>query len=209
MKRVRQLIESVVFAGMRPAGAKSEPSKKTGWLGPLSGPVQRFLDGGSKPLDPLYLTNQSTGQKVRRGLLIASPFVVIGIVILVALTNIVPAGRKQEKDLTSEEVAARMLPNLAKDIKIDSNTDVQVVKAVVSAGANAIVSGTVRNNTDRVVGSAELIFDLTDDGGSQVGGVSTTVNNIPAKTTTTFQFPIKQRDAAFVLVREVVLSKAQ
>jgi hypothetical protein len=92
------------------------------------------------------------------------------------------------------------LPNLPKDIKIESHTDVQVTEASVKGG---IVTGSVRNNTDRPYHAAELVFDLTDSVGSQVGAITTTVRDLGAKATVRFSVPIKQRDAAFVLVREV------
>ena len=51
--------------------------------------------------------------------------------------------------------------------------------------------------------AAELVVDLTNAAGSQVGAVSGTVEKLPALGTKDFQIPITQRDAAFGLVRDV------
>jgi hypothetical protein len=50
---------------------------------------------------------------------------------------------------------------------------------------------------------AELVVDLTNASGSQVGAVSATVERLPAQGTKNFQIPIVQRDVAFGLVRDV------
>jgi hypothetical protein len=48
-----------------------------------------------------------------------------------------------------------------------------------------------------------VVFDLTNSTGSQIGAISGTVENLPPSGHKEFQIPIKQRDAAFALVREV------
>ncbi len=198
--RLRTFIESVVFAGLRPGQAKA-PTKRMRWLGPLSGPVQRYLDGGSKPLDPLYLTNRSVGQRVGAALLIVVPVLLVGGAITWSLTQKPPT--KPEAELSRTELAQKILPNLSKDLQVRTNTDVQVVEVRVYAGSPPSLAGTVRNNTDRRFSSAELVFDLTDSRGSQVGAVSTTVQNLAPQATAKFSFAIKQENAKFVLVREV------
>ena len=61
-------------------------------------------------------------------------------------------------------------------------------------------STTVRTTKFAMV---DLVIDLTDSSGSQVGGVSGSVEKIPAKSDKPFQFPIKQKDAVFALVRDI------
>jgi hypothetical protein len=90
-----------------------------------------------------------------------------------------------------------------KDVHLDASTDLQVMEAIVERQPTPRVRGTLRNNTDRTFRSAELTFDLTNSFGSQVGAVSTTVHAVAPKSTVAFQVPIKQADAAIVLVREV------
>ena len=197
--RLRQFFESVVFAGLKP-GQSNAGGKKLRWLGPLGGPVDRFLSGGAAPTDPLYLSNRTFGQRFRTGLLITIPFLIIGGLVAWALTH--RAQTQQQAELSAAEIARKSLPNLA-DVKVETNRDVQVVEVVVVPGATPSVSGSVINNTSHVLRDIEIVLELTDTTGSQVGAVSTTVEKLEPKATNKFQFPIKQHDAAFVLVREV------
>src|SRR5262249_17475090 len=68
--RLRDLIESVVFAGLKP-GAPSSP-RQNKRLGSLGRQLDRFLDGGAQS-DPLYLSNRSLMQRARfvAGILVA------------------------------------------------------------------------------------------------------------------------------------------
>jgi hypothetical protein len=202
-KRLRQFFESLVFAGLKPGGSRSQP-RRLPFLGPLRGPVERFLAGGAPPSDPLYLSNRPRGQRIALGVLVGLPVALIVGGIVYVLGTGVTANPRQQAEPTAAEIARRILPDLDKNLKVSSNTDVQVVEAAVRQGPEPSVSGTVRNNTDRVIRSAELVFDLTDAAGSQVGGVGTTVRDLAPKATQRFEFPIKQHDAALVIVRETV-----
>ena len=44
-KSFREKIEALVFAGLKPGAASSQPKQKR-WLGPLRGPLERFLNAG-------------------------------------------------------------------------------------------------------------------------------------------------------------------
>ena len=174
------------------------------WLGPLSGPVGRLLSGGPAPTDPLYLTNRSMSHKIRSWSLIAVPCLVLlaGIgYVLSSLMN--PPDVKPAKELTASEIAAKMLPDLSKDLNVVSNHDVEVLEAKVDNTNGPKVVGTVRNTTDHEIAIAYLIMDLTDGAGSQLGAVSATVEKIPPTSNKAFQVPIKQANAAVALVREV------
>jgi hypothetical protein len=65
------------------------------------------------------------------------------------------------------------------------------------------VAGTVKNNTDHLIHSTEIILNLTDRTGSHLGAVSAKVDNLAPNATARFQLPIEQKDASFALVREV------
>ena len=159
------------------------------------------MSGGARPLDPLYLSNRTAGQKMRSALLVATPIVLVAAVVVLALSR--SADIKQQAELSSAEVAKRILPDLSRDIKIDTNRDVVVLDAAVERGTPLAIAGSVQNNTSRVIRSAEIVFDVTNDVGSQVGAVATKVRDLPPMSATKFRFAIKQTDAAFVLVREV------
>jgi hypothetical protein len=206
MKRLRELFESIVFAGMKP-GARPGQTQGMKWLGPLRGPVERLLSG-SAPTDPLYLTNRSLGRTIKSWSLVVIPCLfIVGLVALTLSTDYFdrPAAAPR-KGPSAEEAAGKILPNLARDVKIDSNNDVEVVQVHVDRSAMK-VAGTVRNNTAHAIAVTDVVFNLANKSGSQIGAVSGRVENLPPKTTRDFEFPIKQRDAAFVLVRELSTSR--
>ena len=125
----------------------------------------------------------------------------IGVVIY-ALFAPAPVVEKTISDLPPEEIAART-QILPKDFTITQNIDLQVVEVSVDRSATPhVVAGTLKNNTGRFYSAAELSFDLTDEDGSAIGGVSTKVLKIEPRSSTGFRFPIPQRNAAFVLVRD-------
>ena len=203
MKRLREFLESIAFAGLKP-GAPKAPGAQFGWLGPLSRPLERFLSGGANN-DPLYLTNRTTNQKVFLWALIGIPCLLLLIGIGVTTSNLLdPPEAKPVKELTAKELAAKMLPDMARDIKLPSNPDVQVMEISVQRGGAPRLAGIVHNNTSHDIAVVDLVIDLTDESGTQLGGVSGTVEKVPAHSNKNFQFPIKQKDAAFALVRDIV-----
>ena len=121
--------------------------------------------------------------------------------IAVTLSNFLdPPEAKPAKEPTAAEITAKLLPNVEKDLKFTPPSDVQVIEVRVDGSR---VVGVVKNTTAREIAVANLVFDLTNSTGSQIGAISATVENIPASGHKEFQIPIKQRDAAFALVREV------
>src|ERR1022692_93808 len=202
MKRILAFLESIVFAGMKP-GTQTAPKRQAAWLGPLRGPVERLLSGGPAPTDPLYLTNRSLGRKLLSWSLIGIPCLVLLAGIGYTLSNLIdPPLAKPAKELTAAEITAKLLPNMDKDFKIAPASDVQVLEARED-GTRLI--GKVKNTSTRQNAGAELVIDLTDAEGSQVGAVSTVVEKIPPSGTKDFEISIKQRNAATAMVREVTL----
>ena len=200
MKRIREFLESIVFAGMKPGG-QTAPKQQLKWLGPLRGPVERLLSGGPAPTDPLYLTNRTLAQKLKSWSLVAIPCVVLAVGIGVTLSNVLdPPEAKPVKEPTAAEITAKLLPNLDKDIKLAPPSDVQVLEIKVD-GSRLV--GVVKNTTTREIAVVELVIDLTNATGSQVGAVNAIVEKLPPSGRKDFQIPIKQRDAAFALIREV------
>jgi hypothetical protein len=202
MNRIRKFLESIVFAGMKPGG-QTAPKRELTWLGPLRGPVERLLSGGPAPTDPLYLTNRTLGQKLLSWSLIGIPCLVLLAGIGITLSSLLdlPAP-KPDKELTAAEITAKLLPNMDKDFKLAPASDVQVLEAKVD-GTRLV--GKVKNTSTREIAGAELVIDLTDVDGSQVGAVSAFVEKIPPSGTRSFEVPIKQRNAAAAMVREVTV----
>jgi hypothetical protein len=203
MKRLRDYFERIAFAGLKP-GEQRAQQRQLKWLGPLSGPIERYLSGGAQS-DPLYLTNRSTNQKIRSWLLIGIPSLLLVVAIGIATSNIIdPPEAKPQKELTAKEIASKLLPGMDKEIKLTTNPDVQVVEIAVQHHGGTRLVGVVHNNTSHEIGTVELVIDVTDTTGSQVGGVSGTVLKVPAQSNKEFQFSIKQKDAAFALIREII-----
>jgi hypothetical protein len=202
LKRIRGFVDSVVFAGLKP-GSPRDQTKPMRRLGPLRVLLERvFLRPA--PTDPLYLSNRTFDQKVKRGLAIALPCLIVVGVTALALSHFFHASESAPgAEPSAAELAAKLLPDADKIINIEVNRDVQVVEVHVEREGGMKVTGTVKNNTDRLIHTTEIILNLTDQGGSFLGAVSAQVDNLAPNATVKFQAPIEQTDAAFVLVREI------
>ena len=156
------------------------------------------------PSDPLYLSNRTFDQKVKLWLAIAVPCLILAGVTALGLSHIFQAkGPGPAPEPSAAELAAKLLPNVDKTINVEVNKDVQVLDAHVESEGGMKVAGTVKNNTDRLIHTTEIILNLTDKTGSHLGAVSARVDNLAPNATVKFQTPIEQTDAAFALVREV------
>jgi hypothetical protein len=195
--RLQKFFESIVYAGMTPAGSKAQTAPD-GKSGPFDF-LERFLSAPA-PDDPLYLSNQTFGQKAKRMLVIAAPLalVIAGLLVIVLLYG--PA-RKAPRQLTSAEIAAKILPNFNDHIKLEVNKDLEVVE--VHVDDSGVMVGNLKNTSTHPIQEAVVVFDLVDADRSQLGGVTITETNLQPGSMRKFQKPIEQRNAALALVREV------
>jgi hypothetical protein len=165
--------------------------------------IERFV-GGSGPSDPLYISNRTFGQKARLALLIGTPVLALVGLMSLALGNyfdpapsaIKPTGPTRE----AAAVTAKVLPDLEKTYKSDSDTDCEVAEASVG---DSVLAGKLRNNTDHIVHVADVVFDLTDEEGSALGAVAVRVENIAPRGTANFRMTVEQHKAKTALVREL------
>jgi hypothetical protein len=207
VKRLREFFESIAYAGLKPSGQKPAAQPDT-FSGRLRTKIDNFISGGPAPNDPLYLTNRSFSQKAKPWLIIGIPCFVLLAAIGVMLSNILdPPETKPVAEPTAKEVAAKILPNLDSNLKIENNTDVEAIEVKVEHTGGSKLLGSVRNNTNHEIPIAHMVVDLTDTNGSQVGGVEVTIEAIPPSKTKSFSVPIAQHGAAFALVREVGAGK--
>jgi len=205
-KRLREFFESIAYAGLKPAGQKAE-APKPGRLGWLKSRIDRLLSGPT-PTDPLYLTNRTFSQKARTWVMIGVPCLILVAGIGVALSNILePPEPKPIKKPSAQEISARILPNFNNDLKLQRNTEVEVAEIIIEPTGRPRLTGAVRNTTDHDIAKANVVIDLTDTNGSQVGGVEVHIEGIPAAKTKSFSVPIMQRTAAFALVRDITTGK--
>jgi hypothetical protein len=204
-RRFREVIESIVFAGMKP-GAPAPQSQRMRWLGPLRRPVERLLSGGPAPSDPLYLTNRTIGQRVRFAVVIGTPCVIVASLMILALSRYfvkkTPEPNLDPSLATVAALAAKTLPDMD-HVKIDTNRDVDVMELHIDRTKGIVLTGTVMNKTAHEIHAADIVFDLTDSTGSQLGGVSQRFEDLAPQIRQDFRLTIEQSTARFALVREV------
>lgn len=200
-KSFRDLVESVVYAGMKPDVPHSQ-ARRMQWLGPFRQPLERFLNAAGSD-DPFYLTNRTWAERAKLWILLAVPCVLVASLIALGVMGFIHTRQTPAKELTPAQVAARMLPDLNKPIDLNVNSDLEVIEVRVSEDGKMLL-GEVRNVTGRPIIRAVLVFDLTDARGSRLGAVSAPIGRLAPKSTASFELPIQQHGAAFALVREVI-----
>jgi hypothetical protein len=182
-------------AGRAEVAPDFRPARKPGLLSRLLSPPA--------PSDPLYLSNRSFFQKARRFLLVAVPLVLLvgGLFVATQIDN--SRTPKPVAELTPEEVAAKTLPAFNKEIKLDSNKDLQVIEVHVEHSRGTQLVGNLRNTTTHPIAEAVVVFDLVDASRSQLGGVTVTETGLLPGAIRSFRKPIEQANAAYVVVREL------
>ena len=199
-KSLREVVESIVYAGMRP-GVPPSQSRRMRWIGPFRAPLERFLSGGRSD-DPFYLTNRTWGERVRLWVLLSVPCLLVAGLVALGVLGYIGKRDAPAKELTGAQIAARMLPDLNKPMDLNTSDNVELLEVRVTPDG-AELEGSVRNRTDKAISRAELYFDLTDAHGSRLGAVTAWVAGIPPRGTASFRCPIQQHDARFALVREL------
>ncbi len=159
---------------------------------------------GRPPSDPLYLSNRTWKQKLGLGALITIPALILLALVAIGSTDMF---RLNKADPFAHPVAEapppRPVPQPAPDPSLNTaGLEVLNLRLIKDAGPPA-VSGMVRNNTDRRIGSVELSYYLADRQGSLVGSESTTIRNIEPHGSVPFRVPLKITGAAYAIVREV------
>jgi len=197
--RFRELFESIVYAGMKPSTRSSPqaPDAPAGKPGFLKGFLARFL-AGPDPSDPLYLSRQTPAQRVRRFLVAVIP---VAVVMVVAIVGIVLFAPKKIVPRAPVQTAL-VLPAFNKEIKLNFNKDVEVTEVHFDHSHDSLMIGGVRNLTDHQINEAVMEFDLVDHSGSQLGGVTITLNNLAPREVRAFKQPVDQTTAAGAIVRE-------
>ncbi|HTS28293.1 MAG TPA: FxLYD domain-containing protein [Bryobacteraceae bacterium] len=198
----RDIVESIVFAGMKPGQPAAQVQNK-GRFGRLRARLDRYLSGGPAPSDPLYLTRRTPWQRIRSAAVVIVPCLIVGSFMVLALTNRFAKKTPMPKlDLSPGEIAAKMLPNID-NVKLDTNRDLDLQEVHIDLSRGAALAGTVVNKTNHSISTAEIVFDLTDARGSQLGAVSERLENLSPQKSQQFRLPIEQTSARFALVREV------
>jgi hypothetical protein len=192
---LRRFFESIVYAGMQP---KAPSGDKNGKPGRWRGWLDRFINGRA-PSDPLYLTNRTWKQKLRSSLLIAIPLALLLGGVALGLSHLYAPKTAPPRPPTPAEIAASIPLDLTKDLDT-TPMEAEIQELHTDTFGSPKLVGRLRNNTDHTI-TVEFTVDLADRGQSKVESVSGRVENVPAKSTVPFQFPIKDANAAFAVVQ--------
>jgi hypothetical protein len=183
---------------MKPAARSSAPEgAQPGGLRKL---LARLLDGRA-PSDPLYLTNRTWKQKLRVGLVIGIPGVLLAGVVALGLSHLWAPQAAPVREPTPAEIVAGLLPDLEKTVDLKP-TGAEILDLHPETGGSPKIVGMLRNITDHTI-SVEFTVALTDADGSKLDEVAERMEKVPAKTTVPFQFPIREENAAIAMVRSL------
>jgi hypothetical protein len=188
---------------MQPRSAAPPPgSRRSGWL---RGKLERFLSGGPAPSDPLYLTNRTIFQRARVAILVTVACLILAGVVALGVSRHLRVQEKPVHQPTAAEIAQATLPNLVKNVQISTDHDLEVAEARIQHGDRTMVVGTVKNNSSRAIDNIRVVFTLTADNGTKLGYVAVHVEHVDPKSTAPFSLGVEQEDAAYALVKEIVL----
>jgi|ERR1700722_8982723 len=178
------------------------PLPERSWLDRLRQRFDRFLSGRAQS-DPLYLTNRTSAQKLKVVALIAAPFLILGALVLLGATGMFRSTKADPYERPPTEAPPAPVVKRRPDPKL-TPTDLEVVNIRIVTDENPpVVTGTIRNNTNQKVDSAEVSFDVADSRGSLMGSETTQVQNLGPHSSVTFRAPLKIANADYVSVREV------
>jgi hypothetical protein len=173
------------------------------WLGPLAGPLDRFLSGG-RSSDPLYLSNQTFWQKSVRVLLVVFPLVVVTILVALSSFQLIKKRTVPVEEVSPAEVAARSLPNFAEAI-VASAPVVSVLDAELkTVNDERILTGRIVNNTDRRFAEVQVVFNTTNSSGSQLAPEEAKFTDLGPRGQVPFVIRVKSPEAVFAIVRHVI-----
>lgn len=194
LNRLRQLFESIVYAGISSRGKAAPPAGqsalRTAW--------DRYF---VQPSDPLYLTNRTFFQRAQRAVIFAIPVVTAIAGAMLGLHYWGPTA--PTKELTPEEVAKRVLPHFNNEIKVNSNKELELTEVHFEHAGGSLILGTLWNQSNHVVAEAVLIFDLADESGSQLGATTVRETNLAPGESRKFRRHIEQTTAEHAVVREI------
>ena len=192
--RLRRVFESIAYAGLKPNASSGGPQ------GGKPGGPRKLLDrllAGRAPANPFYLTNRTWKQRLKSGLLMGIPCVLLAGAVALGLSYLY-APRTEP---TTAEIVARLLPDLEKTVD-RTPKEAEILDLRPDTAGSPKIIGTLRNHADRTI-TVEFTVDLTDIFGSKLDAVTERVEKAPAKTDVPFQFPIRDENAAIAVVRSL------
>jgi hypothetical protein len=164
----------------------------TSWLAALISRIQNLAYAGLKPgMRPSDMQPLTAKQKAMRfGALCAVAIILAGGVYWIAGIR----GRNAEAGFSVENLTGVVSPR-----------DVELTGLAIDFDAKPVViSGYVKNASERSYSRVEITFTLTDANGSQIGAHTVTVPGVAAKATVPFRAAIEIPNVAYYVVRDVI-----
>lgn len=187
--------------GMAAGKSPPDPSRKR--FGRIRGRIEIFLSGRAHP-DPLYLTNRTSRQKLKVAALIVAPALLLIALVTIAATNPFRFHKVDGFEQPVAETPPPAVPQKPLPDPILAAEGLEVVNIRIARDARPpVVTGTVRNNSDHQVASAQVSYYLANTQGSLVGTDTTSVANLEPHGSVSFRMPLKIAEAEYVMVRNV------
>ncbi|MCL5743350.1 MAG: FxLYD domain-containing protein [Acidobacteria bacterium] len=195
MSSLRARLEQLVFRGLTPE-TPGQNAASAGGQSAFRARLERLIFRGLKP-DAGPMQPMSRKKKIVIAVAgVAGCALVYGLV--VALMN----RRAPSDEVTLADPAP--LNFLPPDLKIEKNKDLEVVEIEFQRKTLPHqITGTLKNRTNKRFSAAEISFNLTDDSGSHIGAVSTTIQNVEPMVSLRFQIPVTQQNATVAIVRDL------
>jgi len=191
--RLRAFLERVAFAGLKP-DVKAGPKKSK-----LQSLIQSAEDIASVGLEPedKSLPGPTT---LRHRLTLITGLLLLGVFIYVLIGFLLKPAEQREAAGPPPASVQIVPPGLT----IEMNKDLEVVEIEFNKSQEPkVITGTLRNRTDRTLARCEISFHVTTKTGGQIGAVDTTVYNLPPHGSAKFRIVVPQKDAEFTMVREL------
>jgi hypothetical protein len=192
-KSLRESLERLVFAGLKPDAPAARKKSK---LESLIESAEDLAARGLKPDEQALRGPMSGRKRVALGLGI----LLLGVFVWV-LTAVLRRPAEQQESKAPPPPPIQLVPP---GLKVDKNKDLEVVAMDFNKNKDPKeITGVLRNLTDRRLTDCEVSFDITTAAGGQLGGVATTVHNLPPHGSVHFRIVVPQKDAGFAMVREL------
>lgn len=170
---------------------------------PLSERIEIFLSGRA-PADPLYLTNRTWQQKLKIASLVAAAALLLIALVTIGIADPFGFHKVDAYENAIAEAPPPAVPQERPSDPILASEGLEVLNIRIARdAAPPVVTGTVRNNSNRKVASAEVSYYLANTKGSIVGTNSTGVANLEPHGSVSFHMPLKIAQASYVIVRDV------
>ena len=191
----------IIGLGMRVGKSLLDPLRKR--FDPLRARIE-ILISGRPHSDPLYLTNRTWQQKLKIASLIVAAALLLIALVTIGATNPFRFHKEDAYECPVAEAPPAAVPQQRSPDPILGAEGLEVVNIRIARDARPpVVTGTVRNNSDHKVASAEVSYYLANTQGSLVGTDTTGVANLAPHGSVSFRMPLKIAKAEYVIVRDV------